>query len=441
MSEMTLFDAVYYENVDEVYRCIFDNEKLINVPNEVGNHCIHACAHAGNEKIMDILIKAGAQVNAPGRAGNTPLHYAAKQGHYNVVKKLVESGADPTHKNNRGNTPRDLCFLLRRRSSSTELFGEPLPTREDEQVDLTQDGETIIKLLDDWVLKKCSFLDPKSEEATSPDPATASPKAESDTSDERLSSPRSTELELDTGKEILKKIKPLIAEQKSLIAEPKPLIAETIATDSNNNQSPRANDLLFLQKGPNVRHEAPPVEKLQVSTAPSEEPAVQKEVEQEQADELTQEPSDKEEEARTSGYYIEMDGKKVFVPDAKEDEYDFGSDDEDCSEASDSNEEADQTNSTNETAPAPEEETKIFHVSLTPGEVGLGMQLTEGGSLTKVSALHPLGPAAAQNVCVGDHLTSVNTINVEGMTVNEVKSLLQKETELESEIDLTFIRN
>ena len=37
---MDLFDAVYYGNVDEVYRNIFEDVD-VSKANEVGNQCIH----------------------------------------------------------------------------------------------------------------------------------------------------------------------------------------------------------------------------------------------------------------------------------------------------------------------------------------------------------------------------------------------------------------
>lgn len=58
-----------------------------------------------HEKVVKVLVRAGADVNAADENGDTPLHYAAARGVLNVVLLLLESNADPTRGNNQGVTP------------------------------------------------------------------------------------------------------------------------------------------------------------------------------------------------------------------------------------------------------------------------------------------------------------------------------------------------
>lgn len=53
-----LFDAIYYKDVNSIYRYIFEGA-TVKYANEVGNECIHAAAHTGLPKIVQIILKAG----------------------------------------------------------------------------------------------------------------------------------------------------------------------------------------------------------------------------------------------------------------------------------------------------------------------------------------------------------------------------------------------
>jgi hypothetical protein len=79
-------------------------------------------------------------------------------------------------------------------------------------------------------------------------------------------------------------------------------------------------------------------------------------------------------------------------------------------------------------------------VSLIPGDVGFGMQLVECGRRTRISALHPTGPALAGGLRVDDVLLVVCDSSTEGLTVGEVKALLAQESRLNHEVALVLRR-
>ena len=132
-AEDALFTAVYEGNVDAVYELIFGDVD-VNSKNEAGNGPLHAAAHIGNARLICILVKAGAKLGLRGRSGNSPLHFAAYRNHMDAVKELLRLGADPLARNDTSKSPRDVC--------------------------VTSQHANIATLLDDWVLKRCSFLLP-----------------------------------------------------------------------------------------------------------------------------------------------------------------------------------------------------------------------------------------------------------------------------------------
>ena len=57
---------------------------------------MNCAAYNGNEKVVEVLIEAGAEVNPSDQLSTmcTPLQLAAQEGHLNVVKVLLENHAD-----------------------------------------------------------------------------------------------------------------------------------------------------------------------------------------------------------------------------------------------------------------------------------------------------------------------------------------------------------
>ncbi|XP_069609609.1 ankyrin repeat domain-containing protein 22 [Ranitomeya imitator] len=66
-----------------------------------------------NERLIRLLLNAGANVNATDSEGNTALHYACKMKSQSIVPILLEAKADPHIKNEAGETCIDIAERLR----------------------------------------------------------------------------------------------------------------------------------------------------------------------------------------------------------------------------------------------------------------------------------------------------------------------------------------
>ncbi|MCC7035773.1 MAG: ankyrin repeat domain-containing protein [Alphaproteobacteria bacterium] len=67
-----------------------------------GDTCLHIAAIRGDLRLVKILVEAGLDVNFIGDMGYTPLHYASKGKHQKVVDFLLRAGAQPDIKNEFG---------------------------------------------------------------------------------------------------------------------------------------------------------------------------------------------------------------------------------------------------------------------------------------------------------------------------------------------------
>lgn len=64
-------------------------------------------AENGHASVVEVLLKAEANVNAVGIEGCTPLHFAAGNGHVDIVNLLLEKGANVNAVDRYGKTPLD----------------------------------------------------------------------------------------------------------------------------------------------------------------------------------------------------------------------------------------------------------------------------------------------------------------------------------------------
>lgn len=77
------------------------------------------CVAAGQEEVVRVLVKHGANINAQSQAGFTALYMAAQENHDHVVKFLLANGANQSLATEDGFTPLGtLIFLLRFSCSS-----------------------------------------------------------------------------------------------------------------------------------------------------------------------------------------------------------------------------------------------------------------------------------------------------------------------------------
>lgn len=74
-------------------------------PDEYGTTPLHAIAANGLVELLSIIVKIpGINLNVKTGSGNTPLHYAALNGNNKIIKILLDAGADPKVKNDQGQT-------------------------------------------------------------------------------------------------------------------------------------------------------------------------------------------------------------------------------------------------------------------------------------------------------------------------------------------------
>ena len=81
------------------------NAGKLNITDNYGQTPVHYAAWYGWPKILDIIIKAGADIGIEENSGRTPLHLAVEKDHSGCAVSLLEAGADIEHRNRQGETP------------------------------------------------------------------------------------------------------------------------------------------------------------------------------------------------------------------------------------------------------------------------------------------------------------------------------------------------
>ncbi|XP_031619380.1 ankyrin repeat domain-containing protein 50-like [Contarinia nasturtii] len=99
-----LYLASFYGH-DRVVDLLIKHGADVNVINNTGWTPINVAAREGHQQIVELLIEAAADFNFPNNDGETPLYSAVSAGHEDVVSMLLEKGADVNIEDNDGLSP------------------------------------------------------------------------------------------------------------------------------------------------------------------------------------------------------------------------------------------------------------------------------------------------------------------------------------------------
>ena len=86
----------------------------VNHQDDDGWTALHFAAQNRHLKIVDLLLKSGANPNLTNSHGNSPLFPAVMnaRGNFDIICLLLSAGANPTHKNNHGKSPYDVALMI-----------------------------------------------------------------------------------------------------------------------------------------------------------------------------------------------------------------------------------------------------------------------------------------------------------------------------------------
>jgi len=424
-----LFDAIYYKDVDSIYRYIFAGAQ-VKYANEVGNQCIHAAAHTGKPKIVQIILNAGGDVHAKGRDDNTPLHYAVVVNSLPVVRLLLERGADPRAVNRKGKSARDICSIDNTRKE-------------------------VLEELESWVLKRCSFLftpsDKGRQKGSSQRQSNASQLAgrKLEFTNVNFSTLSQIKGSKQNGSVAASVAKPLIEAVQPLITDAKKLGKKTLSADRSKPQR-----TLFNRQSPTKRaipaktKFVPETDKNTetIISVPFEKLKVHNSVEAKRSSNVANgEPAikDRVEESPKNGFYIEIDGKEVFVPEDLSDEEMPA--EESSPQAFEPKTSMPRQKESESDQPRPENIYEALKpnvdiiIPVENSKTSLGIQLQEANEYTKVCDLNPIGVAATAGVAIGDILMFVNEINMRGELLAQVMASLASAKEV-NEVRLKLYR-
>lgn len=107
MVKLTVYEAAATGKMTHLISNLGHMPELVNAYSEDGYQPLGLAAYFGHEKIVEYLIKAGAQVNSPSKnsLGVTPLQSAVAGGHLEITKMLLTAGASPNVRERGGYTP------------------------------------------------------------------------------------------------------------------------------------------------------------------------------------------------------------------------------------------------------------------------------------------------------------------------------------------------
>jgi len=97
--------AAYGGHAEAVRRMLTADSGLLEQRAYLGRTPLHLAAAAGHDKLVALLLSAGANMNAAADGGWTALHWAAMRGHPEVVRILLNGGAEVDPRAQDGSTP------------------------------------------------------------------------------------------------------------------------------------------------------------------------------------------------------------------------------------------------------------------------------------------------------------------------------------------------
>ena len=102
---MPIYQAAFCGFLHVFEKLIREHPEHVNSWGGSFGTALHAASKKNHLKLVQSLLRHGADVNAPGLWGWTPLPFASRWGHLEIVRCLLEHGADVNAKDMYGSTP------------------------------------------------------------------------------------------------------------------------------------------------------------------------------------------------------------------------------------------------------------------------------------------------------------------------------------------------
>ena len=107
MVKLTVFEAAATGKLVHLISNLGHKPELVNAYSDDGYQPLGLASYFGHDKIVEYLLKAGAEVNSPSKnsLGVTPLQSAVAGGHLEITRMLLDAGASPNVHERGGYTP------------------------------------------------------------------------------------------------------------------------------------------------------------------------------------------------------------------------------------------------------------------------------------------------------------------------------------------------
>ena len=108
LNEDQVLDSIFKQQIklsEEIVQILIKAGADVNATDKNGQTPLKIAARYGNVAMANILIKADANVNAADKNGRTPIRMAARYGNVAMVSMLTKAGADVNAADKNGRTP------------------------------------------------------------------------------------------------------------------------------------------------------------------------------------------------------------------------------------------------------------------------------------------------------------------------------------------------